>query len=144
MDKEAKEKIKALKEEIKKYEVEIKSYDKKLKQLEKEQDAIESKKINLEDQIEQIIADEWRKDAAAGKFKIVCYYSDIPVLIKREWQKIEDGITGGCTGDWYDGCRGCEKHCSAKASEAFMKMYNIGKITWGSEKDRKKKRNEYI
>ena len=140
MNKEAKEKIKALKEEIKKYEVEIKSYDKKIKQLEKEQDAVEDKKWKAEGKIQEIIANEWCKDADAGKFKIVCYYSDIPEIIKSEWAKIERGINNGCTGDWYDGCRGCEKHCSSRAQEAFMKMYNIGQITYGSEKDRKKKK----
>lgn len=139
MDKEAREKIKSLKEVIKKYDIEIKSYDKKIKQLEKEQDVIEDKKWKAEGKIQEIIANEWRKDAEAGKFETVCYYSDIPEIIRGEWAKIERGITDGCTGDWYDGCRGCEKHCSAKASEAFMKMYNIGKISYGSKKYKKKK-----
>ena len=44
---------------------------------------------------------------------------------------MEKKISGGCTGDWYDGCRGCEKRCSQRAKEQFMRKYNIKEIKYG-------------
>ena len=128
MNKETREKINELKSFIKKDKETIKYLDTRIKEIEKTRSVYVEDVHKQENKIEEILAEEWRNKAAKGKFKVSCKYRDIPKVILNEWSKIERGITGGCTGDWYDGCRGCDKKCSRRAEEAFMKMYNIGKI----------------
>jgi hypothetical protein len=128
MTPKAKEKINELKSFIKQDKETIKYLDAEIKKLEKTRSTYIGDVQKQEDRIEEILAEEWRDKAAKGKFKVSCKYRDIPKIILNEWYKIERGLSGGCTGDWNDGCRGCEKHCSSRAEEAFMTMYNIGKI----------------
>jgi hypothetical protein len=128
MNKETREKINELKSLIKSDNESIKYFDKEIEKLEKTRSVYIEDVRKQENKIEEILAEEWRKQAAKGKFKVSCKYKEIPKIILNEWGAIERGITGGCTGDWYDGCRGCDKKCSWRAEEAFMKKYNIGKI----------------
>ena len=122
---------------IEKYKEQIEKYVQKIAELEKKRTAIvdkirelNRKKYKAESGIEKILADKFRKEAKRGEHKIV-YYNEIPRDIRREWQQIEDKITGGCTGDWYDGCRGCSNGCGRKAKEEFKKKYNIEEIRYG-------------
>lgn len=131
MNKETREKINELKSFIKKDKETIKYLDTRIKEIEKTRSVYVEDVHKQENKIEEILAEEWREQAAKGKFKVSCKYKDIPKVILNEWSKIERGITGGCTGDWYDGCRGCDNKCSWKAEQAFMQKYNIGKIVLG-------------
>lgn len=89
-----------------------------------------NREINtLENKISQIEDDKFRKECAKGLHKIV-KYSDIPKGLWWEKTKIFEKISGGCKGDWYDGCRGCDEHCERRATEEFMKKYNIEKIVY--------------
>lgn len=128
MNKETRVKINELKSLIKSDEESVKYFNKEIAKLEKTRNDYTQNIYKMQTMIEEILAEEWRKQAAKGKFKVSCTYKNIPKIILNEWGKIERGISGGCTGDWYDGCRGCDKKCSWQAKEAFMKMYNIGKI----------------
>lgn len=93
------------------------------------------KSINItKGAINEIIADEWRKNAAEGKFRFI-YYSDIPKNILTEWYKLEEKFKQGCTGDPYDGCRGCKERCQKRAKDEFMKMYKIKEIKYGCKEE---------
>lgn len=128
MNKETKEKINELKSLIKSDEETVKHFNKEIEKLEKTRKIYTENIYKMQNKIEELLAEEWREQAAKGKFKVSCKYKDIPKIILNEWSKIERRITGGCTGDWYDGCRGCDNKCSWRAEQEFMQKYNIGKI----------------
>ena len=83
----------------------------------------------LENKINQIEDDKFRKECAKGLHKIV-KYRDVPSGLWWEREKMFEEISGGCRGDWEVGCRGCEEACGRKADEKFMQKYNIEKIVY--------------
>lgn len=123
--------------ELKHLEEVLYQYEEELTKINKTIDELSNTKIEYlknigitKNAINEIIADEWRKNAVEGKFNSI-YYSDIPENILKEWYKLEEKIKQGCKGDPYDGCRGCSQKCSNKAQNEFMEMYNIKEIKYG-------------
>ena len=121
-------------EKIKEYEHQIELLKTEHENISKEQERLRNEwcEVNCkigkcEAEINKIKADAFKLECEEGKHKHV-KWKDIPENLKWELQKIEREISGGCNGDWYDGCRGCTHRCHAKAEEKFMKKYNIEKI----------------
>lgn len=113
-------KIEALKAEQEKVAEEQKRLQDRWRELNREINTLENKINRIED-------DKFREECAKGLHKIV-KYSDIPSGLRWEETRMFKEISGGCNGDWYDGCRGCEHACGRKANEKFMQKYNIEKI----------------
>lgn len=113
------------------YTAKIDELELNIKKLKETKDSLWDKRYDIEREMENLRDEQWRTEAAEGKHKIV-WYSLIPHNIHYEWQQMEKKISDGCTGDWYDGCRGCEKHCSLRAREQFMRKYNIKEIRYGA------------
>lgn len=126
------EDIKDLEKILNQYEEEVKNIDKNIEDLKNSKSEYLRSIGDINRQINAIIADEWRKNAAEGKYRFI-YYSDIPQDILSEWAAIEKKISDGCTGDWYDGCRGCSQRCGHRAKNEFMKMYKIKEIKYGNK-----------
>lgn len=119
---EYKHHIELLKEEQKKIDKERENLQLRWCEINQEIYAFEKKIYTIE-------IDRFREECAKGLHKIV-KYSDIPKALWWERTKIFEKISGGCKGDWYDGCRGCDEHCERRATEEFMKKYNIEKIEY--------------
>lgn len=122
--------------EIDEYRKEIEALEKRLGEIDEERKKLldkwtetNGKKHELERKIDHIEAENFRKECSEGKHKVV-KWKDIPADLRWELDEIEKKISGGCTGDWYDGCRGCEKRCHGRARDEFMKKYGIDKITY--------------
>lgn len=82
-------------------------------------------------EIDDIIVEQWIERGKQGMNKNV-YYSEIPPAVNAVCNKLRDKIMGGCTGDWNDGCRGCNVNCSAKAQHEWQKMFGIENIQYGN------------
>ena len=122
---------------------EIEEYKRKIESLKSEQENVAEEKkrlqgrwrelnreINtLENKINRIQDDKFREECAKGLHKTV-KYGDIPSGLWWERTMMFEEISGGCTGDWEVGCRGCEEACERKADEKFMQKYNIEKIVY--------------
>lgn len=123
-------------EQIKEYEHHIELLKEEQKKIDKERENLQLRwcEVNCkigkcEAAINKIKADAFKLECEEGKHKHV-KWKDIPENLKWELQKIEREISGGCNGDWYDGCRGCVHNCGSRAKEKFMQKYNIEKIVY--------------
>ena len=123
-------------EKIEEYKHQIDLLKKEQENIDSEQKRLRSKwcELNqeiykLEKNISTIEIDTFREECERGLHKVV-KYSDIPKGLWWEKTKIFERISGGCKGDWYDGCRGCDEHCERRATEEFMKKYNIEEIIY--------------
>lgn len=52
-------------------------------------------------------------------------WDELPDAIRGEYYRVRDKITHGCSGDWYDGCRGCTHNCEAEAEKKFKEMFGF-------------------
>ena len=121
----------------------IEGYRKEIEELKMRQDAVSEERRRLADRwaelnraigererkIRGVEADRFREECEAGKHRVV-NYSDIPEDLLWERTMMEKEISGGCTGDWNDGCRGCTHGCARKADSRFKEKYNIDEITY--------------
>lgn len=76
-----------------------------------------------------MIVDQWIKRGEQDLNKNI-KYSEIPDVVKGVYTDIKIKITGGCTGDWNVGCRGCENNCEEKARYEWEKMFNFKNIRY--------------
>lgn len=118
---ELEKKIEQLKKKIEKTreskKKSIEKYDNKIKEL-----ADELRPLYTE--YNQRLIEHWKERGEQGLNKDIDY-SDIPEVIKGVRRIIFDKISGGCTGDWYDGCRGCERDCEGKTDKEWLEMFNM-------------------
>lgn len=122
----------------------ISEYRREIEALKKEKESIESERerlseecgrknreiYSLEKKIDEIEAETFRQECLDGLHKVV-KSGEIPSLVWWEREEIYKRISGGCTGDWEVGCRGCVHECGTKATNEFMNKYGIEKITYG-------------
>ena len=90
---------KALEKKIEKSRKKIEEHNKKIWE-------IEDLKSPYFKELYDLKIGEWTERGKQGLNKSI-KYSDIPPCIKSIKTEIFQKISGGCTGDWYDGCRGC-------------------------------------
>lgn len=118
---ELKKKIEEIEEKIEKTneskKKSIEKYNNKIKELNEELRP-------LYQEYYQRIIEHWKERGEQGLNKDI-KYSDIPEVIKDIRLHILNKISGGCTGDWNDGCRGCERDCEGKTDKEWLEMFNM-------------------
>lgn len=116
------------------------TYQKKLKRneqkkvklihkVEAEREAIRNEYKDIIGDLQPTLKELWILQAPTGIHSTV-YYEDIPDCVKWDYHEIENKITCGCSGDWYDGCRGCNRDCHRKADEEWKKKYGFVNVKY--------------
>ena len=87
-------------------------------------------------ELDDMTVDYYIERGKQGLNKTV-YSKEVPSSVNAVYNKIYDLTRNGCTGDWYDGCRGCSNNCAAEAKQEWKKMFGIETILYGERKESK-------
>lgn len=95
-----------------------------------------SKHYEINNKLKKLVIEHWIEQGKECKNKSI-HANDIPEMIQSVlYDDILRKIRNGCSGDWYDGCRGCEKNCQLKAEEQWKKMFGFETILYGKRENK--------
>lgn len=75
-------------------------------------------------ELDDMTVDYWIERGKQCLNKTV-YSKEVPPAVDAVYNKIYDLTRNGCTGDWYDGCRGCSNNCAAEAKQEWKKCLEL-------------------
>lgn len=78
----------------------------------------------INDEYNKLIVEHWIERGKRGLNKGL-NVEQIPVQVKKIFYDITDNVKGGCSGDWYDGCRGCDRNCELEAEKKYKEMFGF-------------------